>query len=258
MAKKERTRGQKFLRFLLITFPIICIILGIVFVGALKMVERFPEPLKQGFEQYLSETTQTNASIEKIESFAFIPDVNISFKNLKLHDRSNAANISMQADHIAMQLPFWSVFFSGSNLKNIKIENMSSENGVLLPLAMDGVDLSIVEEEGPDQFGSFIKVTGLYGGQPLEAEVQIQKAEEGYKIPSDIPFSVKLGQSSLNGIIQKNIASIELKNAVFEKANQKAEAREFHLLKSGEYIINNPLSCLIIHGDSEECNQYSE
>ncbi|MEM6811070.1 MAG: hypothetical protein AAF549_01240 [Pseudomonadota bacterium] len=259
--KKERTKGQKFLRFLFIKFPIILIVLGIIFLGALKMVERFPEPLQAGFEDYLSQTTRTNATITEFQAFKFVPNVVIQFGELTLHNQSNTAKIDLKADYIEVTLPFWAAFFGRPILKTLDIDNLEAKSGVVTPQDLKNVFLSIEDREGEqdngtEQYGSFVIGEGIYAGEEFSFEAKIEKKPKYYEIPKEMRFSLTLGEAELNGLIHKTISKIHLKDAIFKINGEESKLSNYVLVEGQDFVKDNPLFCLLENGVSEICETY--
>lgn len=254
--EKKPSRHKKFLKFLCIKLPIIIGIIILVMIAALKLVERYPEPLQQGLEQYLSETTHTNATIEKMEKFAFFPNIDIRVQKLTLHDRTNAALVPMSAEYIELIAPIGSVFFNNNRLKNINIKNLKANAGIILPQDIEIETAKIITREGPEQYGSFLSMSGKYAGQKMSFEAEIEKKKNTYYVPKNIPFSLSIGAATLSATLAKGFVDVTLKNAVFSYNNQSAVASDYPIVQSGGYAQDNPLYCLITKPSAADCGAY--
>ena len=62
-SKDTKNRHRIFLKFILIKFPIFILIVMAIFAFVLKMIERYPDPIKEGLEQYIASASQTNVTI---------------------------------------------------------------------------------------------------------------------------------------------------------------------------------------------------
>jgi len=254
--KKPRSRRAKFIIFVLIKFPIFIAIIGLIFAFALKVIERYPDPVRQGLEQYVSGASNTNASIGKIEDFSFIPKVKATLSEVTLHNRVNAAEIRASVEKITFAAPFWSGLFGGGKVSQLDIQNLETIAGFPLPFGINLKTVNIIDKEGPDQYGSFIIGSGRYRGEDLSFETKLEKRKNYYKILSQLPFFLTVGTRTVEGTIATSYKKINLENLVYESGAQASEAREYALVKGEDYIIDNPLSCLLIEDDINTCDKY--
>ncbi len=257
MSEKKR-KFKTFAKWFLIRLPFVLIIGSILMIIALKLVERYPDPLREGFEEYLSGVSGANATIGHVEKIAFFPNVDISLRDLTMHNKSNAAIIDMQVESAHISTPFWSMLIGGSRLNDIEITNLIAGEGQMTPLSVKLDSIRIEDKDGPDQYGSFFVVSGLYGGQKLLFEAEIEKLKKGYHIPKNVSFSLEIGQSSLSAILMKGFSSLRLGTTVFFRKGKQSVAKEYNLIESKEYNKDNPLSCLFYNGDAQECDIYLE
>jgi len=254
--KQKPSRRKKFLKFVLIKFPIILLVLGVVFYATLKLVERYPVPLREGLEEYATSAFGANASIGKLNKFTFVPNVDIDIEDVTLHRINNAAQIDLEIDAMRISLPFWSAFFGLNKFKKFEIENVISDAGVVLPKSFAFDRIYISDKEGPEQFGSFVIASGAYDQKDFNLDLKIQKVGGNYKVPSEIPFVLSVGDMVLNGTIERNLRNVTLINGVFDIAGEKADLDDYVLVKSNEYTKNNPLSCILTYADQTECKKY--
>lgn len=254
----KKTRFKKFAKWVLFRFPLFLIVSIVIMIGALKLVERYPDPLREGFEEYLSQSSHTNATIGELEDIKFFPDVTINLRELTMHNRSNAAIIDLRVEEAKISAPFWSMLFGGSRLNSLNIKGLEAVEEQLTPLSLKLDSVSIEDREGPDQYGSFLIAVGQYGSQKMNLEAEIKKKGKGYKIPKLVPFSLQVGSVSLSASLDKRFASVVLSNVVYQRAGKISEVQEYILVDSSEYNKDNPLSCLFENGDTNICNIYLE
>lgn len=254
----RKTRRKKLFKFVFLKFPIFVMIFMAVMIAALKLVERYPEPLREGFEQYLSQGTQTNATIGELDKFAFFPNIDVRLAKVTFHNRSNAAEIDLMIDYAEVSAPLWSVFTGNNRLKNLDIQKLDAKEGVITPRALYIEKAGIVNKDGPDQYGSFITATGQYNRQNVSFEAEVEKRGEDYYVPKQVSFTLSLGNASLDATLDKGLLDVSLKNTVLTLAGKKSEAKDYILVKSGEYNKNNPLSCLYEKADIQDCSIYVE
>jgi len=258
MSDQKKTRFKKLAKWIFIKVPIIVAIFMLVMIVALKLVERHPDPLRDGFEEYLSKSSGTNATIGELEDIKFFPNVVVNLNDLTMHNANNAAVIDLSVKTAEVSAPFWSMLFGGSRINILDITKLEAVAGQLSPLEIKVENIQIEDRNGPDQYGSFIISNGTYGGKKMSFEAEIESKNKGYKIPKMIPFSLSVGKSSLNATLDKRLTTVALINAVFTHDKKSSEAQEYILVESGEYKKDNPLSCMFDNADSNICNSYIE
>ncbi len=256
------SRVKKFLKVFFVIIPIILMVFGGVMIGALKLVERYPDPLKEGFEKFLSERSHTNATIGILEKVTFFPVMEIQLRNLTLHNRDNAAIIELEAEWIEIDVPFWSVFLGTGKIYDLQVENLKAQAGLLSPKALYIEDLRIVDkagaEESSPQYGSFFVVDGTYADKKMSFEAKLDKLEKGYSIPEEIQFFLRVGSAELNASMVKGYSEVNLNNLVFSQGKKTSLARDYKLIGSKKHNEDNPLDCMLEHADGEECERYLE
>jgi hypothetical protein len=189
----KKNRLIKLAKFLAIKLPIVFAVMAIMMIVSLKLVERYPDPLREGFQQYLSAAYNTNATIGKLEKITFFPTINVHATNVTMHNKSNAAKIDMEVKSTIISAPFWSMLLHAGRIKTLQVKGLQATAGSLLPYDLEIYDLNIIDKEGPEQYGSFIVAEGSYHGQKMTFEAEIQKLKSNYKISRDTPFSLKIG-----------------------------------------------------------------
>jgi hypothetical protein len=252
-------KNRKRLKFFLIKLPIFFCCVLLVLILALKVVERYPLPLKEGFEKYLSESTGTNATIGYLEKIKLFPDFNIHMRELTLHKKHNAAEIALQADNVHIIIPLKNILIGGNTIKKLHFENFRSDGGLIFPQNTVITKADIVERQGlgyPPQYGYFIVAQGTYANSPFSMEAQIDKKGDKYIVPKQTSFNLQIGDLSLDAVLDKGLTSVNLENAVLARGNETGSARSYDLVESNQYTQDNPLSCMIRLGDSAECDIY--
>lgn len=252
----ETSKKKKLIRLLFWRLPIFLLIMFAVLVGTLKLVERYPEPLKQGFEKFFSEKFAANATIGKLEKVTFFPDLDVVMNDLTLHSINNAAVIETEVDVFKIKIPFWGILAGSSVIKNLHLENLKSMQGTITEKELNISSLTIVDKEGPDQYGSFIVAEGSYDNKDMMFEAEINKKRTHYRIPKKIPFSLSVGDVEVNALLSKGFLDVKLLNTVYSRDGVYSDPKEFPLYESREYVSDNPLDCILQHADSEECDKY--
>jgi len=253
-------KHKKRIKFLFLKLPIFIGLFCLVMIAALKLVERYPAPLKEGFEKYLSETTNTSTTVERLEKAAFFPNIDIRLHNMSMHRASNAAIIDMEADKIFISVPLSGLFIQKGKINFLDIENFKALEGVFTPSSLEIDSAKIIDKEGPKQYGHFIVVNGRYAEKPLFIEAEINKKDYYYLIPDNLSLSVKLGEYGLDTTTEQRDGNILLVNTVFNKGNKASSATEYLFVEKNTHRENNPLSCLYLNAGTAitNCDQYLE
>lgn len=254
----RKNRRKKLFKFVFLKFPIFVMIFMAVMIAALKLVERYPDPLREGFEQYLSQGTRTNATIGKLDKFAFFPNIDIRLREITFHNRNNAAEIDLTIEYAEVSAPLWSIFTGNNRLKNLDIQKFDAKENVVTPQALYIAKAGIVNKTGPEQYGSFITAEGTYNKRKMFFEAEVEKKGADYYVPKAVSFTLSLGSAALDATLDKGLLDVKLKNTVFTLAGKKSEAKDYILVKSGEYNKNNPLTCLYEKADIQDCKIYLE
>jgi hypothetical protein len=160
--KKELTKGQKrrrlALRIVLILALLFCLSLWVLsFLGGPH------EALKEGLEDFVSESTGMDAEIGQFDGFYFYPAVKFDASDIRLGNESNKNAITIE--RLEMHSSFWDIFFSRSKIRHLKMKNLVAEAGSILPGALNISEASILPET---KYGSpGLIAEGTYGEHAL-------------------------------------------------------------------------------------------
>lgn len=259
MTEEQQKRFKKLAKFFAIKVPIVIAVLIIMMIVSLKLVERYPDPLRQGFEDYLSRTYGTTATIGQLEAVKFFPTIHVRARDITMHNKSNAAVIDISVGYIDIQAPFTSMIFGAGKIQNLEIENLSADKNFILPQALTIQNLDIVEKNGPDQYGVFLTAYGSYAQKNMTLEAELQRKRDAYKIGNSMPFSLSIGDTTLNAQLDKvGQGKVFLKNMVYDVGGQSTEAQDYLLFDNNAFRDNNPLACLVMQGDINQCQNYTK
>lgn len=259
--EEKESKRRKRLKLFLFTIPVIMMVIIGVMLVALKVVERYPVPLRQGFEQYLSNVTGTNATISELEEIKFFPNIVFKAKNITFHNGANAAQIDLEVEEINYQAPFLSVFVGAGKFNEFSLKNVNSIAGFMGPKSIQ-IETAIVVNESQDgeegEKESFILANGEVDGKPAEIKIDIEAEKYNYRLPKNIKFSLTVGEYGVESALNRNLNSVTFNDLVFFKNETKALPKTYYLFENGEYKNNNPLYCLIMIEDLNECDKYLE
>ncbi len=252
----KSVKRRKRLKFFLFKLPIFFMIIGAILIGALKLVERYPDPLRQGFEEYLSKSTNTNATIGQLKAIKFFPVVTVHAEDITFHNGANAALIDLEIGDIKFEAPFGSMFFGAGKFNNFEVQNFVSEKNFLSDNRIEITSGEVINEKGPDQFGSFIKLTGKINERAADMVIEIEPLTYNYRLGKTVPFSFTVGEYAVSATLQRNFKNVEFENLVFSKGEIQAKAKNYFLNQKNDYQKNNPVHCLLMGDDINKCDVY--
>ncbi|GEM_PF-2380689 len=257
--QETHNKKRKRIKFFFFKLPIILMVIIAVLAGALKLVEGYPDPLRQGFEQYLSDVSGGNAIITKLETIKFVPNFILHAKDISIHNRQNAAEIDLEVKEFHLNAPFSSMLFKNGKINELVLKGLKAKKGMITPKEIEVSSVDIVTKEGPDQFGSFLIVQGQYGGDRLGLELELEVQKYNYRFNMQTPFSLTLGDYQLNTNFRRKLKGVTLENTVFQKNNddgQQISEQTYILVDKVGYQLDNPLSCLFTEQELSNCDQY--
>ncbi len=249
---------KKWAKRLFLYFPIFILVLVAIMALSLKLVERYPEPLKEGIEQFLSDTTKTKATIATVNSMKFVPALDIDLEDITFHDQQNAALVNISIEHLKLKFPFLNLIIGGNSLDHLMIKNLKASAGMITPRDLFIAQATIVDREGPDQYGSFLVASGEYNNEPITLELKLEKLDKGYKVPRNLMLALNVGNYQLDTQMSKGGSKVKLKNAIFKKSDISSQSTEYTFMEKGEYNQDNPLWCIIEAQSLRDCDIYLE
>lgn len=250
-------KHKKLLKFLFIKFPIILVILIFVMIGALKLVERYPAPLREGFEKYLSQQTNTNATIGHVKKVAFYPNIDIQLEDITLHRSNNAAIIDLKVEKFNISAPLSDLFIRKGRINFIDIQNLTANKNILTPFDIELKTVQIIDRADNEDKALFV-AEGQYAGKKFNLTADIQKNKKFYRVLGLIPLHISLENYQIKTILQKNLFDVILSSLTFQKDNKVSDIKDFIFIENKTYKTDNPLACLYLNAgeDLQQCDQY--
>ncbi len=250
-------KHKKRLKFFLIKLPIILVVFVFVMIGALKLVERYPDPLREGFEKYLSEQTRTQVTIGQVDKVAFHPNIDIQLQKITLHRANNAAIIEGEAEKFALSVPLAGLFIKKGRINFLEIRNLKANKNIFTAFDIDIKTAQIIDDEADSTKANFT-AQGIYGGKEFDIDVEIQKDKKSYIVPKKLLISVNLGAYKIEASLQKSLLDVVLMGVIFQKGSEVAPKKDYPFLDGQAYAMDNPLACLYQYagGDLAQCNKY--
>jgi hypothetical protein len=224
---------------------VLAVILGMMGI-ALKLIERAKEPLRQGIEQHMSESSGMIAGIDELAHATFLPDVDFRIKNVVFRARDNDNPVRVQIEKLAFAMPFWSLMTGQPKIRNFYLSGLKAEPGVWTPYAL-ALDEFMIRDEDGEKPG--LTAAGRYDGRPLRFDMELSAAgKKGdgrtYKVSDLAPFSLAIGQVTLTGVYQRGKHAPLLKDAVLSGNGKSYGPRDMALKRHGAPD-TDILSCLL-------------
>ncbi len=258
MTEDQKRRLNELGKFLGIKLPIFLAVIFILMILTLKLVERYPDPLREGFQEYLSNTYGTNATIGKLEEIQFFPIVNVHATNVTMHNKSNAALVEMSVESFKVSAPFWSLFLNTGRLYGLEIRGLLANEGFILPKEIRAEAVEIFNRDGHNQYGAFLIASGTYDNQKMAFEAELDKKENGYSIPKKIPYALGLGKTEVTGQVFRKGQNVQTLNTVLSVGGQNSEVHDYDVSKRGSFSTDNPLYCVLNADNLKNCEEYLE
>ncbi len=230
--KKELTKNQKRRRLGLR----IVLILGLLFCVSLWVLGLMGGPhvaLKQGLEDYLTETTGMEATIGEFDGLYFFPVVRFEGSDITFKD--NVSDRSVSIGRLEFSSSFWDIFLTRSKLRHFKLENMSVRAGLLSTAPIEIVDASLLDTTPYDKAG--LVINGSYGAEPFSLFYEAGYDGRAFYIPDDtaeLLSSLGNYELSASGGLRKG-GGIGIKIDKFGTSNNHVQGRTVLMKSSGEW-----------------------
>jgi hypothetical protein len=177
--------------------------------------------LKEGLEQFFSETTGSYAEIEELNELSLYPVARMDISGLSLKKKQDG-DPWLTAGHILVSIRFWDVFFSRKNLLAVSMADIDVAPGFWGP---GSVEL----EEGllsRDEDGSYFRLAGFYDGIPLAAFIPVGSKEDKrygriFTLPSGYEPEITFGPVTVSGNYSHNSDGFRIENIEVAKENEK-------------------------------------
>lgn len=258
MPKKNKNNDQKksFKGFMLKTLfkrlPIIIAFALFFMILSFKVLERFPEPLKQGIADYFTINTLYVAEIETLDRINLFPSLYVGISNMILRDKDNVALIAMEMEKAKIHVPFIAKFTHAREVYDLGIVDLEADAGVITPQSLHIETLSFVDTLEPNPKRAELIIAGSYAGQPMRfvADVRKKKTIFGntvYKFEDIMPFTFEIGEVSLKGDFVYLYDKMAIQNAVISMADNQYELKDSFIVLNQKLIKDNSVYCLLNH-----------
>lgn len=263
-AKPIKDKNKKsFLESFLVKLPWVIAITIFCMILSLKAMERFPGPLKEGFESYFSDISGQKASILSLEKIAFFPELYIQMKDMVFSDKDNVAITNMTIERGKIHIPFLSMFIGGRNIYDLEIHNLHASPDVITPHSIDIKMLDIVDIADNKDKG-VLSISGEYADKPLSVNVGLTRKKTllgniVYKIPQNTSIDLGIGAVSFKTDFINEGGNIWFRNGVLSYKNIDKTVEDSVFVKDRTVNKENIMACLLAHNYKavdEICNDY--
>lgn len=179
--KRHYITGER-LKKLFTRLAIIIAVLLIILIIVLKIIESSQEQIKQGLENYLSQSIGYPAKIGEMERVTFFPVMVFDASDIYFWSIEHPDHHVITLDRFRLSLPFWSVI-----LRTGKVNDFALEGLTLTEFVTGGVPL-LVEQVNIDPASSAVVAALSTGDVTFEAAMPVDaSADQGppYQINSD-------------------------------------------------------------------------
>lgn len=248
MAKKEKKK-RSFWEGFFVKLPWIIAFSVFFMILSLKSMERFPGPLKEGFENYFSTLSGQQASIGTLKKSQFFPSLYIEIEDLLLSDAHNVALQSLSVQNVKVQIPFVSMFIGGRDFYDVEMNAVESKAGVLTDQSLSIEVLDIIDDTASSN-KAMISANGTYADRPMSLEVDLERSKTlfgsiVYRIPKEGHIRVSIGDVALKSRVVTKGADMLLQDGMLEVQGKSKVLRDSSLVQNRAFHKDNIISCLL-------------
>ncbi len=236
---------------ILLKLSIIMAILTGLSIGTLKLLERQPELLREGIENYLSEITALSARVEQTGHIKFYPSFDMSLSRISFYDISDPDFFPMTIELMEIKMPFLSILLNARNFESVNVQGLKAKPGIIFPKALEVKEAGIIDDGIlPPQ----IHVKGKYDDADLDIHIGLERekktAEQSlYKIAKETAFSIKIGKISLDGTFAEKGRQPVFREALLQVGDTTYGPQDLDLSADEDYV--SITSCLFEYGANE-------
>ncbi len=230
---------------ILLRIVFVLAILAAIMAGVLKLLERAGDPLRQGIERYIADTTQSHAYLGALPDPKIFPHVRMTMENIVLSDKGDATRKIATVESLAFSAPFLNTIIGRPDFESLAVKNIVIEKDVLFPRALRIAEGSIQREDDRPVF----RMTGDLGGTAVALSLDLaQKGDHPprYILPPGGRVTYDQGSAHVEGVLQPGPDGLMLQGAILRaEGGQSYGPKDFFLLKNQVFVKDNPVSCLM-------------
>lgn len=214
--------------------------------------------LRKGLEQFLSDYTGRDATIETLENAEFYPDLLMDVRNIAFRRTANTPEPDIRIDALNIRMQFWDAIFSRGFLSGFSMKGLSVEPSPVLPGALTIKTAEIVMENG----AAFLAGTGSYNHLPLSFRAGLEATQTShatlYRLGDSSPVTLSIGSLDLaatlrpvpkeRGFVAENLAISEKNGRLLARGEASFTNGEMKFSATG----GETLFSIALHHDGEE------
>lgn len=215
--KKSLTWGKRLIAVVLI--------MAGVFYGMLVMAEHYPEPIRHGLEDALSQATGKQAKITDLTTSKMVPDVTLRMTGVDILDAKEHTSFA-HADRAYFEIPAWRMFLGLHDYLGIEVQGLQIASGFFLPKKLN-VDFAGITDPNPDKAPASFVIDGQYNSLPLLVTAEMKRTSSGkkflYNFSGAFPITFKLGDLEADGIFERGLSDVSFKQIQIVRGDHRAE-----------------------------------
>ncbi|MBN8520719.1 MAG: hypothetical protein J0L77_02320 [Alphaproteobacteria bacterium] len=225
---------------------VIALVLGLMY-GTLKLVERSKDPLRQGIEQYLAETTNMFVSIDSLNEVTFFPRIRFDLRNIMMRQNTDQDTLQVKIESLDIAMPFWQLVWGQSAFEALSLKNIFIKKDIWFPYDLVLTHVQVEHDLKTER--PVLRAEGAYGGKSASFYLELEskpKSEESflYYIRTGKPLSLTLGDKVLSGLYNIHDQKIMLSQATLS-GNGKTYGPADVVFKQPGRDQTDVLSCLL-------------
>lgn len=238
---------------------IILVVMAGLLIVSLKLLGRSGEALKEGVENFMSETSGMKAQIGALSQSEFFPNVHISMQDVIFSDFIGLEKEKMKIESLSFSMPFYTFLLGNHAAEFFSLKGFESKKEVLTPHSFI-IDKGQIEVE-QETSKSYLSFSGKYAGEPLRVSIEAvsRSSYSGktlYRIADISAISLTMGDIVLEGTLGGGEGGAILKSALM-RAKGKNWGPEDIQIKGEE----NLFSCLLetagaLKQTEKKCTKY--
>lgn len=173
-AAKPPTPGPSRFRKLL-RIPVIILVLMLASLGTMTLIGGNSESMKKLIEDYISESTGTQAEIGTLHRFGFYPEIALDVADVSLKRDGREVAYMGQA---RFSIGFWSIATGRTRFRTFSLQDAYADPGIILPRAV------VIKNMGIDPEKESLILEGTYGGEPVSIQLDLDRRTGPAGIPS--------------------------------------------------------------------------
>lgn len=154
-------------------------LMAVLFIIALKLIERSPAQLKIGFESYLTQLWGYPTDIQTLNQITFFPHMRIDVSGVRAWPIDDPQGSVISAERVLVDMPLWSVVLGRPRFSDLLL------SGIMISNDVTGMGEISIASIAPDEMSDVLRLEASIDGVASDISVPLNKSANGiYAIPS--------------------------------------------------------------------------